>query len=958
MKSLVPTPGPTYTPDEGATTRAAAAVQGMEMLQDRSKMTGYGAEKYRLVNQRDEVVSVLQNGLVVIAKRVASPVVSVRAYVYTGGVYEGRWLGGGLSHLLEHLVAGGSTENHSEAENRNLLQALGNNSNAYTTTDHTAYFINTTNDRMEQAVELVGRWMLSAKITPDEYRREYQVVQRELEMGKGEPDRVHYYMTQANRYQVSPARVPTIGYQEVIQGLKRDDVYEYYKLTYQPNNMVFCVAGDLPPAKMLAAVQKQVAGAKPGRVFSRDIPKEPPVTAPRTMVGTFPKLGQARLELGFPTVELTHPDLYALDLLATVLGSGESAMLVEVMRDELQLVSSINASSYTPTYADGTFQVEMQLAPDKLHDATEVALSLIEAAKKEGGIPVERIARAKTQMKANRVKQLQTSEEVGGSLATDFMSTGDPHFSDRYVERIQEVTPEQLRQVASKYLDRGRLLTTALLPAEFVGAEGLPKAEDLLRPVAPTTQPGQAIPDSQIAKVELDNGTVLLTKRITTSPLVVMNMYAVGGLTAEDQKTNGLGNLSMKMLARGTKTRSAQYIAEFWDSIGGDFDASCGSNSWVWKATCLKADFDKAFEVYADTVNNPAFADAELGKVKPRVLAEIAQQDSDWLPQSVRFFRKQFYGPMNSPYQFMAVGTESNVQGFGVRQVRDWYEQKVKPARRVIAIFGDVDVKQAEKLARQHFGQANGQGQGNPDDRQPAAAARKPSPNTGKPAVNVERVEVNKTEQALAGVVIGFKANSVIGEPATFPIAVGDTMASGYNYGAGYLYEILRGRGLVYVVHAVNSPGRSPRLPGSFFVYAGCEPSKVNEVIDVIVENVARLQGTPKDANEDWFRRSKDLVVVAEAMETETPSAQAEQAALDELYGLGYNWHQQFADKIRAVQFPEVQRAARERLTECVVTVSTPQPEQVKVKPGRRQFDSFAPVDLTPRGVQHDTGGK
>ena len=159
-------------------------------------------------------------------------------------------------------------------------------------------------------------------------------------------------------------------------------------------------------------------------------------------------------------------------------------------------------------------------------------------------------------MKADRVKQLQTSEEVGASLATDFMSTGDPHFSDRYVERVQEVTPEQLRAVASKYLDRGRLLTTALLPAEFVGADGLPKAEDLLRPVAPTTQPGQANPESQIARVELDNGNVLLTKRITTSPLVVMNMYALGGLTAEDQKSNGLGNLSMQMLARGTKTRT------------------------------------------------------------------------------------------------------------------------------------------------------------------------------------------------------------------------------------------------------------------------------------------------------------------------------------------------------------------------------------------------------------------
>src|SRR5687768_2716607 len=86
----------------------------------------YGAERFRLVNQRDEIVAVLDNGLTVIAKRVASPVAAVRAYAMTGGVYEGKWLGGGLSHLLEHLVAGGTNGRRTEAQNRDLLQALGN----------------------------------------------------------------------------------------------------------------------------------------------------------------------------------------------------------------------------------------------------------------------------------------------------------------------------------------------------------------------------------------------------------------------------------------------------------------------------------------------------------------------------------------------------------------------------------------------------------------------------------------------------------------------------------------------------------------------------------------------------------------------------------------------------------------------------------------------------------------
>src|SRR5262245_40392754 len=246
------------------------------------------AEAYQVVKPPDQIIEVLENGRTVIARRVQSPVVAVRAYAKTGGVYEGKWLGGGLSHLLEHLVAGGTNERRTEEQNRNLLQKIGNNSNAYTTYDHTCFYVNTTTEHLDEAVDLVAGWMLGATITPEEYAREYEVVKRELEMNKGEPDDVFYKLTMSNRYRVSPARVPVIGYQEVIQGLSRDDVYGYYKLAYVPNNLVFAVAGDVEARKMVEIVRKNVAEAKTGRVFLHDIPPEPPVLTPRRVVAMFP----------------------------------------------------------------------------------------------------------------------------------------------------------------------------------------------------------------------------------------------------------------------------------------------------------------------------------------------------------------------------------------------------------------------------------------------------------------------------------------------------------------------------------------------------------------------------------------------------------------------------------------------------------------------------------------------
>lgn len=912
----------------------------------------YGVESYRLVSSPDEIVSVLSNGMTVIVRRVQSPVVAIRAYSKTGGVYEGKWLGGGLSHLLEHLVAGGSNERRAEEQNRNLLQKIGNNSNAYTTYDHTCYYVNTTKEHLEEGVDLVAGWMLGAKITPAEYEREYEVVQRELEMNKGQPDSVFWKLTQSNRYRVNPAKVPVIGYQEVIQGLSRDDVYGYYRLAYQTNNLIFAVAGDIDPETMLSAVQKNVRDAKPGREFTLEIPPEPPVLAPRTVVASFPKLGQAKLEIGFPSVKLDDPDMYPLDLLATILGSGESSILVQELRDRRRLVSGIGAGDFTPHYVEGTFAVSMELDPEKIEEAIKAVLAEIEKVKTPL-IPEERIAKAKTQMRASRIKGMQTSEDIIGSMAIDLIGSGDPHFSDRYVERIQKVSAEQIRDAARKYLDTSRLLTTALLPAESLGAKGLPSAEDLLRPVAPTTQPkAPADAAGSITRVDLGNSITLLHKQITTSPLVEVRMYSLGGLTAEDETNNGIGNITMYTVARGTKTRDATQIAEFFDSIGGDMSTDCGNNSWFWNMTAVKGDLPKAMEVYADVVKDPVFPDSEIPGIKQRIVATIEGQDADWLAQAQRFFKKSFYGPSKSPYQFTADGTREFVEKVTAAQMREWYETKVLKGKRVIAIFGDVPLDQAQTLAKQYFGSAGAMVTA--PTVQPSAA--KPQAASGAASVTVERVEVQKTEQALAGVVIGYKSESGFGTPDTFPLAVVDTMTSGYGYPTGYLFDILRGRGLVYVVHAYDSPGPIAKYPGAFVVYAGCDPKNVNEVVDVILENIARCQGTDQDMQKDWFERSKQLVTTGEAMDNETPAQQAQTAALDELYGLGYEFHAKFNERINAVTIDQVREVAKRKLNTVVVTVSTPAPELVERKTGKREYPKFPEVDLTPRGVQHDTG--
>jgi zinc protease len=368
--------------------------------------------------------------------------------------------------------------------------------------------------------------------------------------------------------------------------------------------------------------------------------------------------------------------------------------------------------------------------------------------------------------------------------------------------------------------------------------------------------------------------------------------------------------------------------------------------------TCMKGDFAKAIEVYADIVNNPTFPTEELTGEKQRILAGIEGQDADWFAQAMRFFKKSYFGPLNSPYQFTPIGQKDVVSQATSAQLQQWYQTKVIKPSRVLAIYGDIDLAQAQALATKYLAIGKVEpiklASSMPNNESSAAAA--------EPSAVVERVDVQKTDQALAGIVIGYQDASVIGSPDHFPMTVADTITSGYGYPSGYLFETLRGRGLVYNVDAYDNPGRDAKLPGAFIVYAGCDPKNVNECIDLMLENIARCQGTDQDMQKDWFDRAKQLITTGDAMENETPAQQAASAALDELYGLGYDYHSHFADRINAVTIDQVRELARSELRQCIITVSTPAPELVKRDTGVRTYKSFPPIDLTPRGVQHDVG--
>ena len=380
------------------------------------------------------VRATLDNGLtVLIEENHANPVVSVQVFVRTGSIYEQEYLGSGISHFFEHIIHGGTTSTRSEDENRRMLEAIGNNTNAYTTVDHTAYYINTTTEHWRTALALLADWMLHSSITPEEFEREKGVVQRELEQDLDNPERMLAQIAMETRFQVHPVRYPVIGYKELVQKVTRDDLVTYYQRMYTPNNMLLVVVGDVQTATALEHIRATFGTGQRRPLPAISLPEEPPQLGKRTVVKEM-AVSQAYMSISFRTVTLTHPHLYALDVLAYILANGPSSRLVRRIQEERQLVYEIQAASYTPAYAEGTLAVWTALDPDQVPAAEEAILQELYRLRDELVSPQE-LAKAKKQKIADYIFDRQTVEQRARSLGLDMLGTYDADFSETYVRQ-------------------------------------------------------------------------------------------------------------------------------------------------------------------------------------------------------------------------------------------------------------------------------------------------------------------------------------------------------------------------------------------------------------------------------------------------------------------------------------------------------------------------------------------
>ena len=832
---------------------------------------------------------ILPNGLTIIVQEDRSaPVASVQAWCATGSIYEDQHLGAGLSHILEHMLFKG-TKTRSTNQIAQKIQDVGGYINAYTSFDRTVFWIDVPKDGVSSALDILADAMMNSTLPPEEYQKEQEVIRREFAMGMDDPDRMTGLLLFATAYQRHPYRFPVIGELEIYNQLTQEQVMQYYKTRYVPNNLTFVVVGDVDAEKVrqqLAELFKLYPEESLKPLF---IPAEPPQLGRREVHQEF-ATELTHLSLAWHIPELTNPDVPALDLLATILGEGRSSRLYRRVREEAGLAFSISSFSYTPG-DPGLFGIDATVDPKKREAAEQLALRIVDEVK-NAGVTTEELAKAKKIMLSHHLGTLTTMRGQASDIGSNWLLTRDLNFSRHYLDAVQKVTVKDIERVAATYLTEKNLTVISLNPkGSLVG-----KAEG-----------AKAVAAGEIQKFDLSNGLRLLVREDPRLPLVAMGAVFRGGLLAETPQDNGITRLMAKVLLKGTKTRTAEQIANDIEAVGGSISNDAGNNSFSVSVDVTNPDVKLGLDLLSDVLLNATMPEKAIAREKEIQIAAI-QQEEEQLTTVARNIMRQALFPQH-PYALRSNGSVESVQRLTQKELLEFRDRYVVAKNGVVLVFGDVKASEVKQLVEQTLGKMK-----------PGALAltdAKPSVPLGKP----ETVESHK-EKAQGVIMVGFRGAS-LSSPDRYALDLIDEASS--DLGSRFFIRIREQMGLAYYVGAGQMQGL---VPGLFSFYLGTDPQKIEPVKTALLDEIHKLANdglTPEE-----LVRAKKKLIGQQEIANQSNDAFGYHCALDELYGLGFNYYKRLDHDVNAVTLDAIKQVAAKYFRDQPYVLATVRPPEKK----------------------------
>lgn len=827
----------------------------------------------------------LPNGLeLLVHEDRSAPVASVQAWVQTGSIHEGRHLGSGISHLLEHMLFKGTpTRNCSQIAQQ--VQDVGGYINAYTSFDRTVYWVDLPSKGVPAVLEILADAVFHSTLPAEEFVKEQEVIRREFAMGFDDPDRLSSERLFATAYQTHHYRYPVIGHLDVFNALTRDDLFAYYKRRYVPNNVFFVVAGDVDADAVHEELLRWVGPLPRMALEPVWIPAEPRQLVTREVSEAFPT-ELTRLCLAWHTPDIRHKDTPALDLLASILGDGRSARLYRSLREELGIVHSVGAWCYAPVEA-GLFGLSAVLDPERADAVRAALLAQVESVCENGILPQE-LEKVRRMRLSSYISGLATARGRASDIGDSWLTCRNADFSRIYTQMLAQVQPEDLQRVARHYLLPDRVNVVAVHPADA-------PAVNVAR--------GQTPVRGGIRRHGLSNGLRTLVCEDKRLPMVSIVIGFKGGRLEETPQNNGISKLFTRVLLKGTASRSARQIAEEIESLGGGISADAGKGTITIGVSVLRDDLERGLELLSDVVSNAVFPEDVLNREKEVQLAGIKAEKEDPFAVAGQALRRHLLE--GHPDGFPPLGTPESVGSLDRAALLAFRERYLVGRNGVLSIFGDVEESRAAELAARYFG-------GMPAGNEALCEPVRPAPLSASQSVS----EVIERQQAI--LMVGYRGVDLFDADET-ALSLLDEACS--DLGSRMFVRIREQLGLAY---SVGSSQFSGLACGTFVFYVGTDPIKQTAVL---AELQAEILGIAKEGlTVAELSRAKEKSLGSMELRNQNPGAFAAGCTVDELFGLGAENYLAEREKIRSVTLEEVRAVAARHFAgkPCVTAIAGP----------------------------------
>ena len=694
----------------------------------------------------------LDNGLrVIVHEDRKAPIVAVSVWYNVGSKDEpaGRT---GFAHLFEHLMFNGS-ENAPGDYFQPLREIGATDLNGTTSFDRTNYFQNVPTPALERALFLESDRMghLLGAVTQENLTNQIGVVQNEKRQGDNQPyGLVGYRLFETLFPEGHPYRHTPIGSMADLDAATLQTVHQWFRGNYAPNNAILVLAGDVDAASARPLVER----------YFGDIPRGPVNNPAEAAVPTLParvdqvmtdRVANTRLYRTWTIPGMLHEDSEALQVAATVLGGLASSRLDNALVRAEQVAVSVGASAQ-PFHRVGLFSVTVDVKPGQDVDAVSQRLDQLIADYIANGPTADEVQRTVMRAVSGRVQGLEQVGGFGGkatALAEGLLYANNPdHYRERLV-RLSEVTPEQARAAMQRWLTRpvfalrvapgergayeeaAGVRTSQATPARPGQPGAAPQGPAAPNPAgraqpAPTAQAPQAAvpapprpgarqmpavattPELDFPEVErarLSNGIEVVYARRSTVPVTRVAVEFDAGNAADPAGRLGTQALMLNLLEEGTRSRNSIQIAEEQERLGASIAAGASIDRTAVTLTALSANLAPSLDLMADIVRNPAFAPAEVERLRGQQLAAIASELTQPGGLAARALPPLLYGsehPYGKP--FTGTGDAAAVRAVTRDELVAFHQSWIRPDNARIFAVGDVPLAVLVELLDDRFG--------------------------------------------------------------------------------------------------------------------------------------------------------------------------------------------------------------------------------------------------------------